>query len=188
MPKIEDIALFDMDGTLCDFPTALAKSLEELRSPGEPIWVGHTDNAPDYIKKRADIICRSEEWWANLPKFQLGWDVLGIAKELDYNIMVLTQGPRRNPAAWSGKKRWLDKYLGTDIDVTMTRDKGLVYGRVFVDDWPKYIQKWLTWRKNGVVIMPASEDNKNFAHVQVTRYDGSNLDIVKRKLIEAKRT
>src|SRR3989304_9474066 len=99
MPVIEDIALFDMDGTLCDFRGELIRKLEDLRSPEEPKWEGHIDNSPEYIKKRADVICRSEEWWANLPKFQLGWDILEIAKELGYRIMILTQGPKKNPAA-----------------------------------------------------------------------------------------
>lgn len=189
MPKIEDIALFDMDGTICDFQGALSKTLEELRSPNEAIWNSHvTDDAPKYIRERAGIITSSEEWWANLPRFQLGWDVMEIAKELGYRIMIVTQGPKRNPAAWAGKKRWLDKHMGSDADVTMTRDKGLIYGKVFVDDWPKYIQRWLTWRRNGLVIMPANEDNKNFSHEQVIRYDGSNLPEVRYALTRAKRT
>jgi hypothetical protein len=189
MPKIEDIALFDMDGTICDFQGSLNKKFAELKSPGESDWDSHvTDDSPEYIRKRADMICRSEEWWATLPRFQLGWDVMEIAKELGYRIMILTQGPRRNPAAWSGKKIWLDNNLGPDVDVTITRDKGLVYGKVLVDDWPKYVQRWLTWRTRGTVIMPANEDNKTYLHPQVTKYDGTNLDRVREVLTRSKRT
>lgn len=89
--------------------------------------------------------------------------------------MVLTQGPRKNPNAWMGKKVWIDRNLGQDIDVTITRDKGLVYGRILVDDWPKYITRWLEWRPRGLVIMPANDNNKNFKHKQVIRYDGKNF-------------
>lgn len=64
------------------------------------------------------------------------------------------------------------------MDITITRDKGLVYGKVLVDDYPGYIERWLKWRKNGLVIMPASKSNKDFKHEQVIRYDGSNLEEV----------
>jgi len=133
------------------------------------------------------MIRHSEEWWTNLPKLQLGWDVLGIAKELGYKIMILTQGPKANPFSWSGKKMWIDKHLGQDVDLTITRDKGLVYGRVLVDDFPKYIERWLTWRTRGVVIMPANDSNLNFSHSQVTRYNGSNLEEVRAMLTKARR-
>ena len=188
MPRIEDVALFDMDGTLCDYEKSLLEKLEEFRSPNEPIWSSPVkDDAPEYIKRRADMIRHSEEWWTNLPKLQLGWDVLGIAKELGYKIMILTQGPKANPFSWSGKKMWIDKHLGQDVDLTITRDKGLVYGRVLVDDFPKYIERWLTWRTRGVVIMPANDSNLNFSHSQVTRYNGSNLEEVRAMLTKARR-
>jgi hypothetical protein len=51
--------------------------------------------------------------------------------------VILTQGPRRNANAWTGKKLWIDRNLGPDTDVTITRDKGLVYGKVLVDDLMK---------------------------------------------------
>jgi len=183
----ENIALFDMDGTLCDYEKGLFSELEKLRSSDEPhFYPPITDTAPGYIRSRADLIRLSEEWWANLPKLKLGFDILEIAKGLDYRIMILTQGPRKNPHAWSGKKLWIDKNLGEDIDITITRDKGLVYGKVLVDDYPKYIERWLEWRPRGAVIMPSSEANKNFKHQQVIRYDGSNLEGVVNILKNAK--
>lgn len=94
---------------------------------------------------------------------------------MGYRVMILTQGPRRNTSAWSGKKRWIDENLGEDTDITITRDKGLVYGKVLVDDYPPYIERWLAWRKNGLVIMPANASNGSYNHRQVIRYDGKNL-------------
>ena len=183
----ENIALFDIDGTLCDYDRGLSRALEKLRSPGEPIFRPPIrDNVPPYIKARADLIRSNEEWWVKLPKFKLGWDVLEVAQSLDYRIMILTQGPRRNPASWSGKKRWIDKNLGPDVDMTITRDKGLVYGKVLVDDYPDYIKGWLKWRKHGLVIMPANESNRDFRHEQVIRYDGSNLEQVAQAMERAK--
>ena len=88
--------------------------------------------------------------------------------------------------SWKGKKKWVDKYLGPETDITITRDKGIVYGKVLVDDYPGYIERWLSWRDRGLVIMPANKDNINFSHPQVIRYDGSNLDIVKRAMKKAR--
>ena len=174
-----NIALFDMDGTLCDYTTALFESLEKIRSPSEPIYDKHvTDDSPQHIRNRTNLIRQSESWWENLPKFQLGWDILEVAKKLDFHIMILTQGPRSNPSSWSGKKKWIDRNLGRDMDITITRNKSLVYGKVLVDDWPEYIEGWLRWRTRGLVIMPASKMNCNFVHKQVIRYDGSNIDQV----------
>ena len=185
--KVENIALFDMDGTLCDYDKGLSMELEKLRNPSETLFVPPlSDDAPDYIKARADLIRKSEEWWENLPKFKLGFDVLEIAKELGYKRMILTQGPRKNPYSWSGKKKWIDKNLGEDIDITITRDKGLVYGKVLVDDFPKHIERWLEWRPRGLVIMPDNVLNKNFEHSQVIRYYGSNIEEVKNAMEKAK--
>ncbi len=172
---LEDIALFDMDQTIADYQKAMDEGLEKLRSPNESVFKGYVnDDAPKYIRERADLIRQSVEWWENLPKFQLGWDILELAKKMDFRIMILTQGPRSNPNAWAGKIKWLRKYLG-NVDVTITRDKGLVYGKMFVDDHPKYLERWLKWRKRGLVIMPATNDNENYSHEQVIRYDGTNL-------------
>ena len=185
--RIEDVALFDMDGTLCDFEGSLLEKLEELRSPKEPKWDSPIRDAPEYIKRRTKMITHSEEWWANLPRFQLGWDILEIARSLDYEIMILTQGPRRNPAAWKGKKLWIDKNLGEETDITITRNKGRVYGKVLVDDFPGYIEGWLKFRERGIVIMPASQTNEYFTHPNLIRYDGTNLEQVREALVLTKK-
>lgn len=178
----EMIALFDMDGTLVDLDGQLANDLRRLKGPEEPDIVGNIRDAPEHIRRRADLIKSSSDWWANLPKLQLGWDVMGVTNELGYKTVVLTQGPSRNAAAWMGKKEWIDRELGNDTNITITRDKGLVYGMVLVDDYPEYIKRWLEWRRNGLVIMPASGSNAGFTNKQVVRYDGSNLDEARERL------
>ena len=62
-----------------------------------------------------------------------------LAKELGYKRKILTQGPKRNPFAWSGKKMWIDKRLGVNTEITVTRDKSGSYGKVLVDDYPSTI-------------------------------------------------
>ena len=178
--RLERIALFDLDGTLANYDLGLSLSMSHLQSPEEPPFRGvPRDDAPAYLKCRADIIRSNADWWANLPQFKLGFDIWGLAEKLGYRRMILTQGPKRNPHAWAGKKMWIDKNLGQDVDITITRDKGLVYGKVLVDDFPDYIQKWLKWRPRGLVIMPANEANQSFFHPQVIRYDGKNFNEVK---------
>jgi len=183
MEKIrENIALFDMDGTLCDYEKSLNLGLEKLRSPDEKRYTGTVrDDAPDYIRARLDLIRSSEKWWAELPKLKLGWDVLKVAKKLGYKMMILTQGSRSNPNAWSGKMMWIRRYL-QDIDMTITRDKSLIYGKILVDDYPGYIERWLSWRPRGLVIMPVNKHNKNYKHPQVIKYDGTNLGEVKKAM------
>jgi 5'-nucleotidase len=186
MTQIEDIALFDMDGTLCDYEGALGEELAKLSAPGEPTFkTNYPRNAPEWLENRRNLITKSQDWWANLPKFQLGWDVLDIAKELDYKLMVLTQGPMKKPSAWAGKIIWLSKHL-PETEMTLTRDKGLVYGKVLVDDFPGYIDRWLEHRPRGLVIMPANEGNESYEHNQVIRYNGSNLDQVRDAMAQAK--
>jgi len=176
--KPEDIALFDMDGTLCDYETALRDSMEALESPLEPPYVEFGRNTlPDYLKARRDLILSKTSWWTSLKRLELGFDIWTLAGHLGYKRMILTQGPRKNPKSWMGKKMWINQ--NTDnVDVTITRDKGLIYGKVLVDDWPEHIEKWLKWRPRGLVIMPAHNYNEKYYHLQVIRYDGSNMDEV----------
>ena len=183
MTEIEPIALFDMDGTLCNYEKGLKDALNFIKSPEEPEFHGHLrDDTSEFLKRRADLIRADSSWWENLERFQLGWDVLRIAQDLEYEIMILTQGPRKNPESWSGKKKWIDKHLGSDTKITITRDKGIVYGKVLVDDYPKYAERWLSWRDRGLVIMPANEENKGYEHSQVIIYDGSNLNRVEKAM------
>ncbi len=60
------------------------------------------------------------------------------------------------------------------------------YGKVLVDDWPKYLEPWLNNRPRGIGIMPAQEWNKDFKHERVVRYTGQNLKEVRTALIWAK--
>jgi hypothetical protein len=175
----EKVALFDMDGTLCDYEAKLVQDLNALRSPDEPIVTCVPKvNAPEYLRARADLVRLSVEWWSELPTFQLGFDIWSLIGNMNWRRMILTQGPKRNSNAWMGKKVWIDKNLGTDVDITITGDKGLVYGKILVDDWPEYIKRWLKWRPRGLVIMLANEQNKDFKHRQVVRYDGTNLKTI----------
>ena len=128
----EAIALFDMDGTICDYVKAMHEALEKLRAPGEtfvdPFSLGDDGNNSryKYLWDRMNLIKSEEEWWANLPIFPLGWEVMDVAKETGYYCEILTQAPKKNPASLAGKLKWIIKHedkLGEDIDFTITRNK-----------------------------------------------------------------
>jgi hypothetical protein len=181
--RCEPVVLFDIDGTLANYDLALKRDMDALRAPMEPPYAGVPhDDSPAYLRNRASLIKSAESWWATLEPLKLGFDIWKIAGDLGYRRVILTQAPRRSPAAWSGKKKWIDSYLGPDTDVIITRDKGLVYGKVLVDDFPKYITRWLKWRPRGLVIMPAQPHNKGFEHPQVIRYTGRNLKNVSKAM------
>lgn len=185
--KEQKIALFDMDGTICDYVGSMKRVLDKLRAEGEPyVDPFSIDNDPkyDYLWERMDLIKADERWWANLPRLQLGFDILDMTKELGFYIEVLTQAPKTHPAALSGKLKWILENLDEDTDFTMTRNKSRHYGNVLVDDYPEYILGWLKYRKNGLVIMPANEYNIKFKHEQVIRYDGGNKAEVRASLLK----
>lgn len=183
--KSDDIILFGLDGTLCDYDAALLSSLEDLRSPGEDvITVLPRKNIPTFLRARMDLIRSKAGWWVGLKKFKLGMDIWTIAGNIGFKRMILTQGPKRNPKSWMGKKMWVDTNLGEDVDITITRNKGRVYGKILVDDYQDYIEEWLKWRPRGLVIMPAHDHNKYLKHPQVIRYTGMNLPEVSMAMIK----
>jgi 5'-nucleotidase len=61
--------------------------------------------------------------------------------------------------------------------VTITMDKGLVHSKLLVDDYPKYVPRWLRWRKRGMVILPDQHCNRSFEHPQVYRCAGNRVEM-----------
>lgn len=180
---MEKIALFDLDGTLTDYFKSLRRDLNAIKSPHEP-ELGDIFRNELHIEARRHMITSQVGWWLKLEKFQLGWDILEEVKKLNYKIVVLTKGPTNKYSAWSEKVEWCNKHLSEYIEgVTITHNKGLVYGKLLVDDYPPYVEDWLKWRPRGLVIMPAHEYNKDFRHPNVVRYDGTNMDEVIERLL-----
>lgn len=182
---LDNIALFDLDGTLCDYDGAIRRDLEGIRGPSDPDYTSFDENMPPYIKERIKLIRNQQGWWEKLDELKLGFDVLSLARELEFIIHILTKGPRSATNAWSEKTTWSLRHV-PGAGITQTEDKGLVYGKLLVDDFPGYINQWLMWRPRGLVIMPGHDYNKGFEHLQVVRYDGSNLEQVKEAMTKAK--
>jgi hypothetical protein len=182
------VALFDMDGTLADFDGEMVRGMSLLASPNDPPWEPEreADEAP-HIRQRRRLVKSVPGFWLGLPELADGFWILRDAYNVGFRIMILSKGPSNNSMAWMEKIDWCRQHLLTppffaddmeklrppiQHEITLTEDKGLVYGRVLVDDWPPYILKWLEWRPRGWVIMPHRRWNADFNHPQVLRFTG----------------
>ena len=194
MSEIENIALFDLDGTLADYDSAMERDYTKLMTSWEKkngLFVRSfvKDRWPNYAKNRIDIIRNQPGWWENLKELKIGFDVFYQTNELGFTPYILTKGPKSSPNAYTEKKNWVEKHVrkkNSETKIILTEDKGVVYGKVLIDDWPEYIERWLENRERGLVIMPAHRWNENFQHQNVIRYDGTNLETVRKALIIAR--
>ena len=179
MPKSELVALVDLDGTLADYDTAMRRDMAKLAGPHDIPYDPHA-TLQHCMRARENLIKNQPDWWYNLEPIDSNFKVVDIMRKLGFSIHILTQGPRSRSNAWAEKVRWVQKYLPDD-DITITRDKGLVYGKVLFDDYAGYVSRWLEWRPRGLAIMPAYEDNV-LIHPDVIRYTKDNLLEIKSKL------
>jgi 5'(3')-deoxyribonucleotidase len=175
------IALVDMDGTLCDYAGTLSAELDKMMEAEK------TSTCLPAQEEMSLEIRKRPGFWLNLPKIELGFKIVEILKEVGYDLHVLTKGPYRSTNAWTEKVEWCRKHL-PGVPVTITENKGLVYGKILVDDWPEYCEAWLKWRPRGVVIMPAYPYNEGFDEKypgQVIRVTMENVESI-RKVLQTK--
>jgi hypothetical protein len=181
------IALFDMDGALFDYEGQMKLDLFKIMNPGadapNPMY---TENLWDlakqypYLEARMELIKSVPGWWFNLPKLQLGWDILKVAQITGFCCHILTKGPRSKSRAWAEKVDCITHHLGEDFPIDIVgKDKDNRYGRVLVDDYPKYMLGWLEHRTRGLGIMPKQSVNEGFEHPNVIIYDGSEESMTK---------
>ncbi len=169
------IALVDLDSTLADYDAAICRDMVKIASSNELPYIPHAHNCPAYIKAREDVIRRQPGWWLGLKPITASFEVLKLLQRNDFCIHILTKGPATKPLAWKEKVEWVNKYVPY-ADITITQDKGLVYGRILFDDFPEYCLRWLRWRPRGLVIMPIHNGNKDFSHPNVIKFDGQITD------------
>ena len=188
MKDTENIALFDMDGVLCDYDKSMKRNLEKISDPNStPPKINRGEN-PLYIKNRIELIRNQQGWWSNLEIYQPGFDILEVAMNLGFKINILTKASRDALNSYTEKVLWLKNNMPNfeEISITHAENKGSVYGKVLVEDYPKNIDKWLKWRKNGLVIMPDQSWNKNYENPQVVSYNGKNLEEIREKMKKAR--
>ncbi len=180
----ERIALLDMDGTVVDYDGEMQRQMRLLMGPDEKEFTGW-DDVPPHIDRRRDLIRRQPGFWRNLPRLEAGFEVLDMILKIGFETHVLTKGPKRTTTAWTEKVEWCDANLPPEVEVTVTRKKSLVYGRVLVDDFPPYFMPWLEQRPRGLVIAVRQDWNKDAIHPNVIVYDGSNKEQVFKALQRA---
>lgn len=169
------IALIDMDGTLADYDRTLLADLKALASPDEPEPKLSWNDTVPYLEARMRLIKTQPGWWLNLPKLWAGFEILDELRRQGFQVHVLTKGPRHTASAWSEKLLWCQRNLSEGFGMSITSDKGLVYGRVLVDDYPPYMERWLENRPRGLGLMPEAEYNKGFEHPNVLKYSDAKL-------------
>jgi 5'(3')-deoxyribonucleotidase len=130
-----------------------------------------------------DLVKAKPGWWLSLPRIEHGFVIVKLAMEIGYRLNVLTKAPLNHPKAWTEKVEWCKAQpeLAT-ADIHLTMNKGLVYGTFLYDDYPVYMDLWLANRPRVLGIMLATPDNGSYTHPNVVKYDGTNLDEVRRAM------
>jgi 5'-nucleotidase len=135
------------------------------------------------MKARAKMIRSQPGWWFNLAPLKKGFDIVELFKKYKFDLHVLTKAPHSVDEAWTEKVKWCRVHL-PNTDITISQEKGLVYGKVLLDDWPPYVSSWLEHRPRGLVIMVEQRWNKDFEHPQVIKYNGTNLAEIENTLVK----
>lgn len=173
---MDNIILFDLDGSLVNYEKAMLAELEKLRGPEEEpitdIW--SIEDVP-HLTARKNLISSVPGFWINLERLPGGFEVFNAAKNIGFIPVVLTQTPKKKPIASKEKHEWILENLGEDTLFNLTRAKGLTYGKILYDDYKPYMLQWLEWRPRGLGIMPHANHNADFTHNQVIRYDSEKM-------------
>ncbi len=187
MSHPERIALIDMDGTIADYEFAMQAEYDKLLAPGEQIyWYASRkygrSSWPDHLWNRMDLIKRKPGFWRNMPVHELGYEIIQILREYEFQLNIATQGPSTKSLAWAEKLEWVRSadFLH-DASVHITENKSLLYGKILVDDWPPFALDWLVYRPRGLVVMPEAHYNHDIQHPQILRYSyGMQKELGKR--------
>lgn len=169
MPKKVAIALFDMDGTIADHDESLRRGMAPLRAKGEPLVYDRSWDKVPHLRARRHLVMSQPGFYRNLSPIQAGLRLLRETQKIGFCVHILTKGPMYAPNAWTEKLEWCQRYV-PGIPLTITQNKELVYGRVLVDDWPPYLERWLAARPRGIAIVPSRPWNKDFSHARAFRY------------------
>jgi 5'-nucleotidase len=182
---MDNIALFDMDRSLVDYDEGIINSLNMIVSHDEKKItkenIGQMERTR-FTHERIKLIRSQTGWWFNLNPLQEGMKVLDMAREIGFQIHILTKGPKKLPTAWKEKVEWCQKHIGENVDIHITSNKGMVYGKVLYDDYPEYMNQWIKNRPRGLGIMPSQFHNVDFQHPNVLKSNAENIEQVKTAL------
>jgi 5'-nucleotidase len=120
---VAKVLYLDLDNTLVDFPTGIARLSAEDRVAYE----GRYDDCPG-------IFALMDPMLGGVEAFQR------LAEAFD--TYILSTAPWNNPSAWADKLEWVKRYLGSDESspaykrLILTHHKNLHRGDFLVDDRP----------------------------------------------------
>jgi len=157
-----NLALIDLDGTVADWHNRLQRDLAEVLGPDQ------SKLPPETVTKIEHLIRKQTGWYFNLEPIPLGLRIVDLLRETGFTIMVATKATPKATNAWSEKAQWSMKYMPF-AQVTVTEDKTLLYGKLLVDDYPKFAGPWLAKRPRGYVIMPDQPWNQGYEHPRARR-------------------
>lgn len=172
------VALVDMDGTICNY-------YERLEADVRRILGDDFEKVSPHTRRAIELVARQREgWYRELEPLPLGFEIVKILKEIGFRLMILTKGNPRTPNAYNEKVEWCVKYI-PEAEITITQDKGIVYGKILVDDWVPYVTRWLEHRPRGLVLMPDQKWNRDFTHGQAARIStAKDLEVIRPTLEE----
>jgi hypothetical protein len=170
------VALVDLGDTLADCTPALRAGLARLRQPGESEDDETLVPLPAYLESRRRTVMSVPGFWRELPPRADGFELLGLLRDAEFSVHVLTKGAYDAPETWADKVAWCRAHL-PDVPVIVTDDKSRVHGHVLVDDWPPYVEGWQRQWPTGLAIVPAQPWNVRLAQrPRCVRYDGNNRE------------
>ena len=158
----DNIALLDMDGTVCRWHEQLDHDLNEVLGPARKTL------PPETLTQIEWLIRRQPGWYLNLEPIPLGIKIAEMLRDIGFTVMVATKATPKATNAWSEKAAWCLKYMPY-AKVTVSEDKTLMYGKILVDDYQKFADPWLTRRPRGYVILPDQPWNQGYEHPRVKR-------------------
>ncbi len=181
-----NIGLFDMDGSLADYEGQLENDLGKLLGAEDlkrfhELGMWKADEQEPF-KSLIRLLKKQPCWWRDLPVLRNGMLIFNLAEDIGFTNHILTKGPKRYPRAWKEKVEWCQAHIGEAIDVHITSNKAMVYGKFLYDDYPDYMEKWLKARPRGLGIMPVNGTNKSYSHPRCIKWDGTNYEEVKAAL------
>jgi hypothetical protein len=179
------IALFDLDGVLANYEGGVENSVK-INWKGEVPENLDSEDISQELKQKIREWRTEKGWWFKLKPIQSGIELVKICKKIGFRIHILTQVPKDSINAWSEKYEWCERYIkpiDPEYTLSITRGgKGLHYGRVFVDDWPPFMESWINHRPRGVGIMPDKFCNKDYSHKNIIKFDPQKT--IPKKIVE----
>lgn len=175
----ENIALVDMDGTVCDWHNRLRRDVQAVLGDDEKRL------PPETVTKIEHLIRSQPGWYLSLERLPVGFAIVKLLKKIGFSVMIATKATPRAKNAWSEKAAWCLQHFADDVEVTVSQNKTIIYGKILVDDYQKFAEPWLKRRPRGYVIMPDQPWNQGFLHPRVLRVRSlEDVAALKPKLVE----